>query len=485
MSRISFSIETKTSRSLRAQQVSSMFDAPSGEKCSRSFDIEFPWDDEPWNVGLVVGPSGSGKSSVLRHVWGESPALDWLSASMIDDFSDRLSIEEISKACGSVGFNTVPAWMRPFAVLSNGEKFRADIARRLLEDRDPIVIDEFSSVVDRQVAQIASHAIQKFVREQKRKFVAVGCHYDVIDWLQPDWVLDMATCNFQRRLLQRRPEVRCTIARLPRAAWSVFSQYHYMTADMPPATHGFGLWANGTLACGAWLAVFPHPKAKDIVRVARIVTLPDWQGLGLAFTLLNALGSALKAGARRLRNYPAHPAFIEAHKRKGHLWNSVSDQAFSSSSKKGFGDRCTAVFEYCGSSNPRFATLLGLQRKLAAGDEVEVEVGNSVMAESTNVDHGIHASTSPTERDASCIHMGAGSYAVVPVNGHGREDRFIAGGVNVDDTGMLVVLDEDGTTIRRVYARGTWRDIRLVAPRGALARGLEDAGRPIRLVSPR
>ena len=40
-------------------------------------------------------------------------------------------------------------------------------------------MDEFTSVVDRQVAQIGAHAIQKYVRKHGRQFVAVSCHYDI------------------------------------------------------------------------------------------------------------------------------------------------------------------------------------------------------------------------------------------------------------------------------------------------------------------
>lgn len=347
-----------------------MFDAPLETKASRSYEIDFPYDAEPWNIGLIVGPSGSGKSTIMRHVFGESPALRWDGAGIVDDMPG--AVDEVADALGSVGFSTPPAWLRPHRVLSMGEQFRADIARRLLESKDdsPIVVDEYTSVVDRQVAQIASHAIQRYVRKLGKKFVAVGCHYDVIDWLQPDWVLDMATQSFTRRLLRRRPELSVSIGRLPRAAWGLFAPFHYMTAALPPSTHGFGLWCNGRLACSAWLAVFPHPTAKDIIRVARVVTLPDYQGIGLAFTLLHALGAALRAGGKRFRNYPAHPAFIAGHAGKPDYWAPIKDQTFGpasgrTSSGPHGGERFCAVFEYRGPANARFATALGVQRHLA------------------------------------------------------------------------------------------------------------------------
>jgi len=66
---------------------------------------------------------------------------------------------------------------------------RVDLARALLE-KDFVVFDEFTSVVDRQVAQTTSLAVNKAVRKMGKKFIAVSCHYDIVDWLEPDWVFD-------------------------------------------------------------------------------------------------------------------------------------------------------------------------------------------------------------------------------------------------------------------------------------------------------
>lgn len=83
---------------------------------------------------------------------------------MIDSFDAALSTEQISAALSAVGFNTIPAWLRPCATLSNDEKFRCDLARLLVEPRPLVWIDEFTSVVDRQVAKIGAHACARFVR---------------------------------------------------------------------------------------------------------------------------------------------------------------------------------------------------------------------------------------------------------------------------------------------------------------------------------
>ena len=59
----------------------------------------------------------------------------------------------------------------------------------------------------------------------------------------------------------------------------------------------------------------PHPKAEDIKGVSRLVTLPDYQGLGLAMILVDWLGAAYRAAGLRLHTYPAHPALVRSFDR--------------------------------------------------------------------------------------------------------------------------------------------------------------------------
>lgn len=61
-------------------------------------------------------------------------------------------------ALSAVGLGNVPAWLRPFPVLSNGEKFRAGLARLVCERLERAVVDEFTSVIDRQIAKVGAAA---------------------------------------------------------------------------------------------------------------------------------------------------------------------------------------------------------------------------------------------------------------------------------------------------------------------------------------
>lgn len=151
-----------------------------------------------WNIGLIVGGSGTGKTTIINELFKDYIIKDFKydnSVSVIDNMPKDMETKEIEKMFYSVGFGSVPSWLKPYNVLSNGEKMRVDLARALLE-KDFIVFDEFTSVVDRQVAKTACIAISKAIKGTRKKFIAVSCHKDIIEWLQPEWLFD--TDNMQQ-----------------------------------------------------------------------------------------------------------------------------------------------------------------------------------------------------------------------------------------------------------------------------------------------
>lgn len=372
MPRVDVVVETPIGGSPRARQLEGLFDVPRRDRQRLEWHADLPIDDDDWNVGLIVGPSGSGKTQVARAVFGahmDAP-LSWGGASVVDDFASHLSTGDIAAVCQAVGFNTIPAWLRPYAVLSNGEKFRVDLARRLVELADPIVVDEFSSVVDRQVAQIGAHAVQKFVRRNRRKFVAVSCHFDIVDWLQPDWLFAPGEGTFRRRSLQSRPQLSVAIGRVPHATWAVFAPYHYLSNSLHRSASCYALWCEGSLAAFAGALFRPSTgKQKNIWGISRLVTLPDWQGVGLAFVLSDTLGAAYKAIGRRLRMYPAHPALVRAFDRSV-MWALRKKPDYTRCGRIGatakihrsktpgsaYVGRPCAVFEYVGPASADVAT---------------------------------------------------------------------------------------------------------------------------------
>lgn len=370
MPRIDLVVESELSQSPRARQLEAMFDVPARETVRIEWKGELPIDERDWSIGLIVGPSGSGKSTILRNVFGAMTPLRWCMNSVVDDFDPAIPMKDIAAACQAVGFNTIPAWLRPHKVLSNGEQFRVDLARRLLEIDGTIVVDEFTSVVDRQVAQIGAHAVQKAVRRNGKKFVAASCHYDIVEWLQPDWVLEPATMTFQWRSVQRRPAVECELRRVDISTWELFAPFHYLTRELHRSAACWCLFVKGRPTAFAGVLHRPHRARHDIKGISRLVTLPDWQGVGLALALSDKLGELYRAAGFELRTYPAHPALIRSfdHSPRWKLERRPGYNTQKSISALGAGDsRPCAVFSWCGdSASVEDARAAGLIASVAA-----------------------------------------------------------------------------------------------------------------------
>lgn len=170
------------------------FDMKDVNKQSFSGEINLDFD---WNIGLIVGNSGTGKSTIAKELFGDSYITDYTynSKSIVDNFGDN-NINDIINTLTSVGLASTTTWLKPYSVLSGGEKMRCDLAKSLLSEDELIVFDEFTSVVDRNIAKIGSFVVQKNIRKSNKKFIAVGCHFDVEDWLMPDWVFNTNDMTF-------------------------------------------------------------------------------------------------------------------------------------------------------------------------------------------------------------------------------------------------------------------------------------------------
>jgi len=316
MMRESITVSADVERTPRVMQVAAMMDLPVESKSTRTWEHNLPLDDRDWNIGLVVGPSGAGKSVLASRLWPD--ALDgeqsWSPArALVDEFPKDMSIRDVTDLLSSVGLGSVPAWVRPYSTLSNGEQFRAGIARALAEAGDDlVVVDEFTSVVDRQVAKVTSHTVQKAVRRQGRRFIAVTCHYDVADWLRPDWVYDVAATTFQWRSNQPRPPLHLDIHEDSRAIWPLFAHHHYLSGHLLNSAKCFTAWLDGAPVAFTSYMPFPHasPKARNIKMGHRLVVLPDYQGLGIGGRLDDWLGQWLYERGYRYRNVVAHPGMI-------------------------------------------------------------------------------------------------------------------------------------------------------------------------------
>lgn len=281
--------EIKAKKSFRVSSVMGTFDLQTNnikEKFVGKLDI-----NEDWEVGLIVGTSGTGKTTIAKELFKDSYFVNYKYSvnNILDDMPKDCNVGDICKMFNSVGFSSPPSWLKPYHVLSNGEKMRVDLARCLLEKKKLIVFDEFTSVVDRNVAKIGSYTVQKNVRKNKKKFIAISCHHDVEKWLMPDWVFDtneMKTIYNKRRYLQR-PKINIEIYSTKEKTkyWNIFKKYHYLNHEIHKGADVFILTVNNIVCGFSSVLPFPHPKLKNAKRGHRTVVLPDYQGIGLGMIL--------------------------------------------------------------------------------------------------------------------------------------------------------------------------------------------------------
>ena len=327
--------------SYRAARVKPLFNAESG--CNFDLEIDNVDLSGDWNIGVVVGPSGSGKTSIGRQIFGENKIYDYTQGwspdkPIIDDIAPNGDFNEVTAALANVGLGSVPSWLRPFRVLSNGEQFRAGLAKIVCEKPDEIVIDEFTSVIDRQIARIGSQAFQKAWRRgnPKGKVVLLTPHYDILDWIQPDWVIDTKTKTFVRGVLRQRPKINLDIWQVDRSYWKFYKPHYYLDLPEPVAAMHFIGTVDGELACH--IVVAPRFEVHGY-RATRLVTMPEWQGAGVGSKFLNFIAQYhLDGNGRGGHKYvtyfhTSHPQLC-AYLRHSQKWVQVSAVLYGGNKKK-------------------------------------------------------------------------------------------------------------------------------------------------------
>lgn len=310
--------------SYRSARVKSLFNVESGAEFN--LDVELPIDDPAWKIGVVVGPSGSGKSSIGRAI-GRLYAPEWpADQPIIDAIAPSGGFDDVSAALSAVGLGSVPTWLRPFKALSNGEQFRANLARLVCEAPALAVVDEFSSVVDRQIARVGAGAFARAWRRGAGQVVILSCHYDILDWLQPDWVFDTATGVFDRGSVRCRPRLALEIEQTDWRHWPHFEPHHYLKLPhMIAATNYVGRIDGERVA---HVAVSTRPGLIE-ARACRLVVMPEWQGAGVGMRFLNTVCQAWLDGRNRygrpLRTlfHTSHPG-LAAALRRDPRWTQVS-----------------------------------------------------------------------------------------------------------------------------------------------------------------
>jgi ABC-type dipeptide/oligopeptide/nickel transport system ATPase subunit len=351
--------EVKPNKTFRVSSVIGKFDLQS-ENIVERFEGEMNMP-ENWKIGLIVGKSGTGKTTIAKELFSDAyiTNFEYKSETILDDMPDYCSVEEITNTFNSVGFSSPPSWLKPYSVLSNGQKMRVDLARAILDKNKLFVFDEFTSVVDRTIAQIGSFAMQKAIRKSEKQFIAVSCHFDIIDWILPDWIFNTDTMTFHTFEGQKknRPEIKFEIYNTSdKTIWKMFAKHHYLSHSHNNAAKVFVATINDNIA--GFLSVLHFPNVnKRLKKVHRLVILPDYQGAGFGIRFLNEIAKIYKDEKWTFGITTSAPSLIHSLK-KSNLWlcNAYGRQAKQNTNgnsqvgenvqKTSSDNRITASFKY-------------------------------------------------------------------------------------------------------------------------------------------
>lgn len=275
-----------------------------------------------WNIGVIYGGSGSGKTTLLNQFGNISNIKFNSSVSLISNF-DFVEPEEATMLLSAMGLASVPTWLRPFHTLSNGEKYRAELAYKVgkAKDNELILIDEYTSVVDRDVAKAMSNALQKYIKRHNKRIILASCHFDIMDWLQPCWIYSPLKSRVERTDYRRqRPSIELQIFRCRYETWNLFKKHHYLTEKLSKSAKSFVILQNEKPIC--FIGILPHPSGtvKNAFRVSRLVVLPDYQGLGIGMKILTLFGSMYRKDKKTLYIKTSNPSLFKGMERNTKDW---------------------------------------------------------------------------------------------------------------------------------------------------------------------
>lgn len=273
-------------------------------------------------IVLIVGTSGSGKSTILRSL-GLNQAITLSPCStVIENFSTAERGEELLLASG---LRSIPTWFRPPSTLSNGEYHRFEMAMAI--DQGIACIDEFTSVVDRDTAKSLAFSVRRYYDKNPGRLYIASCHRDIIDWLDPDYIYDtdMQELSARRSVCLRlgRPSITLTIRSTGPQYWDMFRRHHYLDTRMSRSVHCYvGFIGDKPVAFHAAI----HSTNRDIHsywRGHRTVVLPEFQGLGIGTAFSDAIAQMYVDHGLRYFSKTAHPSFGK-HREKSPLWRATS-----------------------------------------------------------------------------------------------------------------------------------------------------------------
>jgi ABC-type lipoprotein export system ATPase subunit/GNAT superfamily N-acetyltransferase len=345
-----------------------------------------------WNIGVIYGGSGSGKSTILKELGGIKTIEFDVDKPLISNF-DWLEPEEASRVLTSIGLSSVPTWLRPFRLLSNGEQYRAYLAYLVASSKEgeTILVDEYTSVVDRDVAKAMSLALQKYIRREKKKVILASCHFDIMEWIMPDWIYTPLKGGGLERpdyLRLGRPEISLQVSRVEPQTFDFFKKHHYLTESVN-RTYIFLLfeWNNKPIGINVIGRHLGKNGGFKVFRESRIVVHPDYQGMGIGSKISEFCGGILKSIGGKFYTKTINPALGIYRNHHTDNWKPTLfngkvriNNNDHSDVYKTIKQRASYCHEYTGESIVGYEELLKPIGELRLGNRVDTEKVNQFFS---------------------------------------------------------------------------------------------------------
>ncbi len=259
-------------RSLATAAVADLFGLPEREPAHTICD-GLALDVRPGDLVLFVGPSGSGKSSLVRAAADQLSAVDAFALPLPDvPLIDALAgaVEERLAALAACGLSEARLLLRTPAELSEGQRYRFRLAFALANGGAPfIAADEFTATLDRVLAKVVTFNVRKLVTRAGVGLLAATTHEDVIDDLAPDLLVRChgdGHIEAERRGRLRRPISFADELWLSEGSavdWPYFARWHYRAHRLAFVKRVILLW-HGAEPVG--ICVFATPAASLALR---------------------------------------------------------------------------------------------------------------------------------------------------------------------------------------------------------------------------
>jgi len=348
-------LKTKILNDKYTEYVYEAFDIQNREETSVSIPMNLgEAKNFDWNIGVILGGSGSGKTTILKNI-GDIKKVNFdIEKPLISNF-DWLEPKDATFVLTSMGLSSVPTWLRPFYTLSNGEQYRATLAYLVAsaKDGEVILVDEYTSVVDRDVAKAMSFALQKYIRRENKKIILASCHYDILEWIMPDWTCSpqkggvLERCDYLR---QGRPQIELQVSRVEAETWDFFKKHHYLTEELNVSAKCFLFELNSKPISICCVLNTPRNNNPNGVAISRVVVVPDYQGLGIGSKICNFIGGIFKNNGNDLYIKTANPSLGE-YFNNNHNWigtshNMQKREDIKYADEKGYKNRLDR-YSYC------------------------------------------------------------------------------------------------------------------------------------------